>query len=71
MTRNEILSMKDSVAFFEGVSKSGNDWLVHGFNDSKLAFVARNQGEHDKEFFDVALLPLNEAIKKAKYFCSR
>lgn len=54
---------------FEGVSKSGDDWLVVG--DSKSAFVMRNQGDHDKRFFIVTLCETEKALAKAQYYTNR
>lgn len=39
--------------------------------EAPLAFVERNQGDHDRRFFILGLLPVDKAIEKAKRIVAR
>lgn len=55
--------------YFTGKLPSGDDVRVYG--EGKLAFVDRNQGDHDSKYFLLKLLPVDEAIRFAKRICSK
>lgn len=56
--------------FFETVSRSGDDWRVVGgkCGNGYIYWVERNQGEHDRRFFQVgkAYLDPLEATSKCE-----